>query len=51
MSDADGCRFEITGLDRRAAEAVRLEVERLARAEGIPLTVAIRRAEATPESA
>jgi hypothetical protein len=45
-------RIEIAGgLDRHAAEALRLELERLARTEGIPLTVTIRRAEPTPESA
>ena len=45
-------RLDISGgLDRHAAEALRLELERLARAQGIPLTVTIRRAEATPGSA
>ena len=48
----DAYRLEIAGgLDRHAAEALRLELERLARTEGIPLTVTIRRAETTPESA
>ena len=39
------------GLDRHAAEALRLAIERLARAEGIALTVTVRRAEAKPASA
>lgn len=47
----EGYRIDIAGsLDRHAAEALRLELERLARTEGIALTVTIRRAEATPES-
>jgi hypothetical protein len=47
-----GRRLEIAGdLDRHAAEALRLEIERFARAEGIALTVTVRRAEAPPDSA
>ena len=39
-------RIEIAGdLDRHAAEALRLEIERFARAEGIALTVRVSRAE------
>jgi hypothetical protein len=45
-------RIEIAGdLDRHAAEALRLEIERFARAEGIALTVTVSRAEAPPDSA
>jgi hypothetical protein len=47
-----GRRLEITGgLGRHAAEALRLQLERFARAEGIALTVRVRRAEAPPDSA
>jgi hypothetical protein len=47
----EGYRIDVAGgLDRHAAEALRLELERLARTEGIALTVTIRRAGATPES-
>ena len=47
----DGYRIEVTGdLDRHAAEVLRLALARLARAEGIALTVTIRRAGAPPES-
>jgi hypothetical protein len=34
------------GLDRHAAEMLRLEIERMARLEGIVLTVTVRRADA-----
>ncbi len=45
-------RIEIAGdLDRHAAEALRLEIERFARAEGIALTVTVSRAEDPPDSA
>ena len=45
-------RLEITGdLDRHAAEALRLEIQRLAAAEGITLTATVRRADAPPDSA
>jgi hypothetical protein len=44
-------RIEISGrLDRHAAEALRLAVERAARAAGIALTVTVKRADA-PDSA
>jgi hypothetical protein len=47
-----GRRLEITGgLGRHAAEALRLQLERFARAEGIALTVTVSRAEAPPDSA
>ncbi|HEV8473490.1 MAG TPA: hypothetical protein VGR82_12000 [Methylomirabilota bacterium] len=39
------------GLDRHTAEALRLAIERMARAEGIPLTVTVKRAEPPPDSA
>jgi hypothetical protein len=45
-------RLEIAGvLDRHAAEALRLAIERMARAEGIALTVTVSRAETKPDSA
>lgn len=48
----DAYRLEISGgLDRHAAEALRLELERLARTDGIPLTVTITRAEPARDSA
>ena len=48
----DERRLEIAGdLDRHAAEALRLEIERFARAEGIPLTATVKRAAAAPDSA
>jgi len=44
----EGYRIDIAGgLDRHAAEALRLEIERMARAAGITLTVTVKRAEAT----
>ena len=47
-----GRRLEIAGgLGRHAAEALRLSIERLARAEGIALTVTVSRAEVPPDSA
>jgi len=52
--EGDGAerRLEIAGdLDRHAAEALRLAIERLARAEGIALTVTVSRAKTTPDSA
>jgi hypothetical protein len=39
------------GLDRHTAEALRLAIERTARAEGLALTVTVRRADQTPDSA
>ena len=52
MSRPPEHRLEIAGdLDRHAAEALRLEIERFARAEGIALTVTVRRAETKPDSA
>jgi len=48
----DGRRLEIAGdFDRHAAEALRLAIERMARAEGIALTVRVSRAETKPDSA
>jgi len=42
-----GYRIDIAGgLDRHAAEALRLEIERMARAAGIALTVTVKRADA-----
>ena len=41
MSDADGYRIEIADLDRHTAEALRLEIERFARAEGIAVTTTV----------
>ena len=50
VSLASEHHIEIAGrLDRHAAEALRLEIERFARAEGIALTVTVRRAEASPD--
>lgn len=44
MNAAGGDPIEIAaGLDRHAAEALRLQIERLARAKGIALTVSVRR--------
>jgi len=43
MSDADDYRIEIADLDRHTAEALRLEIERFARAEGIALTATVKR--------
>jgi hypothetical protein len=44
-------RLQISGrLDRHAAEALRLEIERFARGAGIPLTVTVERAEEPPAS-
>ena len=51
MSEGGGYRFEIADLDRHTAEALRLEIERFARAEGIALTSAVERAEPAPDSA
>ena len=49
---AAGRRIEIAGdLDRHAAEALRLQIERFARAAGIALTVTVSRAEAPSDSA
>jgi len=48
----EGYRIDIAGgLDRHAAEALRLEIERMARAAGIALTVTVSRAEAPSDSA
>lgn len=47
----NGYRIEVSGdLDRHAAEVLRLALARLARAEGITLTVTITRVEAPPAS-
>jgi hypothetical protein len=50
VSEAGGYRFEIAHLDRHTAEALRLELERFARAEGITLTSSVERAEPAPGS-
>jgi hypothetical protein len=51
MSDADEYRIEIADLDRHTAEALRLELERFARSEGIPLTATVTRKPPTQRSA
>ena len=51
MSDADDYRIEIADLDRQTAEALRLELERFARSEGIPLTAKVTRMPPTERSA
>lgn len=43
MSDTDDYRIEIADLDRHTAEALRLEIERFARSEGIALTATVTR--------
>jgi hypothetical protein len=51
-ADATERRLQISGrLDRHAAEALRLEIERFARGVGITLTVTVERAEERPASA
>ena len=50
MSDADGYRIEIPDLDRHTAEALRLEIERFARSEGIALTATVKRTPPVPTS-
>lgn len=51
MSDADEYRIEIADLDRHTAEALRLEIERFARSEGIALTATVKRTPPAPNSA
>ena len=51
MSRADDHRLEIADLDRHTAEALRLEIERFARSEGIPLTATVTRMQPPPTSA
>ena len=51
MSDAEDYRIEIADLDRHTAEALRIEIERFARSEGIALTATVKRTPAAPSSA
>jgi hypothetical protein len=50
VSDAGDYRLEVGDLDRHTAEALRLEIERFARAEGIALTATVKRAPPAPSS-
>jgi hypothetical protein len=53
MEESDGLRIEITGgLDRKAAEALRLEIRRLGQLHGVRITaVRIERAPADERDA